>query len=155
MDCPRRATSTRLFPPSILVVSCAPAIVERCRVAATAVSLDLLAASLDEAAAIAALRKPIALLTPDDLLSFEASETRELARDVGATWLELDSDVCEGEIAAMLAGAIDAYLRRGARSGAGRYAIIGKGPVEVVALRRAPRTERPTSLPSARDSRFS
>jgi hypothetical protein len=132
MDRPRRATSVRLFPPSILVVACAPSIVERCLVAATVSGLDVHASGYDGAAALAAERRPIAIVAPDDLLSFEAIELEGLARAVGATLVELDADVCQGEIAAMLAGAVNAYLKRGARGGAGRYAIIGKGPIEVV-----------------------
>jgi hypothetical protein len=148
MDLPRRSTSMRLFPPSILVVACAPMIVERCRIASHESGLFVLVSDLQGAGAIAAERRPVALLFPDDLLDFEAREIADLAKDVGSTLIQVDAHVCEREIGAMLAGAIDTYIRRrGAAQGAGRYSLIGKGIVDIVRVPGLRKAEAKTTPP--------
>lgn len=127
--------------------------------AAAVTGVHVLTADVAGAATLGSERRPFAVIAPNGLPRKEWVELSALARDIGATLIEVDPDVCERELEAMIAGAIDTYLRRGARAGAGRYSIIGKGPVEVVTLRRdppppvrAPATIPPASGPRPREA---
>jgi hypothetical protein len=148
MDLRRRSTSMRLFPPSILVIACAPVIVERCRITSHETGLSVHVSDLQGAYGLATERRPVALVLPDDLLDFEEREFADLAKDVGATMIQVDAHVCEREIGAMLAGAIDTYIRRrDTRQGAGRYCLIGKGIVDVVSVPGIRKAEAPKTCP--------
>jgi hypothetical protein len=144
----RWSTSTRIHPPSVLVAGCEQAILERCRVAGAVTGVQVLTSEVGGANALATERRAFAVIVPNGLPRKEWVELSALVRNIGATLIEVDPDVCEREIEAMIAGAIDTYLRRGTREGAGRYSIIGKGPVEVVTLRRDPAPARaPATIP--------
>jgi hypothetical protein len=147
----------RIHPPSILLVACSPSILERCRMAASVMGVHAMATQVSDARRHALLRRPFAVVAQVHQAPADLHALRALARDMGATLMEVDADVCEREIEAMLAGALDVALRRGKRIGAGRYSIIGKGQVEVMPVPRAPtpgatsETPPPPSGTRARD----
>jgi hypothetical protein len=119
-------------------------------VAAAVTGVHVLTADVGGATALATERRSFAVIVPNGLPRKEWASLSTLVRDIGATLIEVDPDVCERELEAMIAGAIDTYLRRGTREDAGRYSIIGKGPVEVVTLRREPApTRAPATIPPA------
>ena len=125
--------------------------------AGAATGVQVLTSEIGGATALATERRSFAVIVPNGLPRKDWVEVSALVRDIGATLIEVDPDVCERELEAMIAGAIDTYLRRGTREGAGRYSIIGNGPIDVVTLRsdpppvRAPATIPPASGPRPRD----
>jgi hypothetical protein len=118
-----RATAKPVFIPTVLAVGCSEALLARTWAAIADLGVMVRDCAPAGAATLAAMRRPLAIVAPRGL---DTEELAALARDVRATFVEVDERADEGELARALADAVRGSASRRERrtSTSGRYSIL-------------------------------
>lgn len=144
---------------NVLAVDCSEAVLARCWAAAGRLDVRMRSCTLRMAPSIAAARRPLAIVVPNEVHAGNADELEALARDVRAITVQIDDEVSSRELEAMLAAVIRAATRRRQEAAArvscpppslradraplsaGRYALIHRAVDDAdEAARETPRT---------------
>jgi hypothetical protein len=138
------STLTAPAAPTVLAIGCPPTLLDLCRRVLARTGGVMKECDVPRVATVAAERKPLVLLLPEDVYAFDPAEFSALARDVRAVLLLASEDVGEIVLEAQLSLAITRALqRRDEQATTGRYVMLGSPRVEVVSPAGARDAERP------------
>lgn len=113
-----QTTLTAVTAPTVITIGCSPALQalsERCL---GSMKVLIKHSELAQAPTIAAQRRPLAIVIPEDLYEFDPREFDALARDVGASILRVEEDIDPATFETLLGAAVDAAMSRRRKQGA-------------------------------------
>lgn len=124
-DAHERTTAKPVHIPTVLAVGCSDALLARCWEALTGAGVMIRDCAPDEAATLAALRRPLVILVAATLHSQDVVELEALARDVRGVLLRVDKNAGGCTLSTALVGAIrTARHRRAEQSPSERCSIL-------------------------------
>ena len=113
-----QTTLTAVTAPTVLTIGCAPDLRALCAHCLGSIKAILKHSELAQAPTVAAQRRPLAIVIPEDLYEFDPHEFDALARDVGASLLRVEEDIQPEIFEMLLSAAVDAAMSRRRKQGA-------------------------------------
>lgn len=111
-------TLTAVTAPMVLTIGCPSELQGRVEVALGLVKTILKHCELAQAPTLAAQKRPLVMVIPEDLYEFDPQEFDALARDVGASLLRVEEDIDEVTLEMLLSAGCDAAMARRKKQGA-------------------------------------
>lgn len=113
-----QTTLTAVTAPTVLTIGCAPELQVLCARVLSSQKVLLKHCELAQAPTLAAAKRPLCIVIPEDLYEFDPQEFDALARDVGASLLRVEDGIPEEMLEMLLGAAVDAAMGRRRKQGA-------------------------------------
>ncbi|APR87859.1 hypothetical protein A7982_13208 [Minicystis rosea] len=125
-----RATEKQVDIPTVIAAGCSDVLLARCWNALAGLAVMVRDCDLAALPTLAAARKPLAIVVARTNDASATAELTALARDVGATLIEVDHPLGAHDLESTLSLLVRAaLLRREGRTASGRYSILPGDPI--------------------------